>query len=367
MKICGVTASRWIAVAALTGLLMGLLSILGWSCERHFQNHYGCLPRNFALQGWSLEGAFGSQENTPWMPQLDQSDWLNLRGAFAQVIKVMTMFYFAYDVAPTRNELVYTRRGNELFVSSLSGQGRRLDSFSSPIIISLPLFSPDGKWVAYLVNFLEDKLFSKERSGVYLYDLETHQKHQIYQGYAYNLLFTPDGQWIILEREDGVYLLSLTGRLFPTWAKRIASYNMSHRGELCVVVDEPPYYVLALWQELADSNGKALALSRMDRHPLGRIVEGASGRIAWSPKGKRIAYVRRSDERISEVYISDSNGIASTLLIRQVGSVIDFVRWSSSGDKIFFLVLTPDQGGYEGSVWCMDIRAENAFKVSLFH
>jgi hypothetical protein len=366
MKMRGVTASRWFVMAIWTGILMESLFLLGWSREGYFQNPYSHFHCDTAIQDWNLGSAFEGQENASGPAWLDQPDWLDLRGAFAEFIKVMTLFCFAYDVSPTSDELVYTRGGYELFIGPPSGKGRRLDSFASPIT-GLPRFSPDGKQVAYLVNFLEDKPSFKERSGVYLYDLKTYQKRQIYQGYAHNLLFTQDERWIILEREDGVYLLSLTGKLFPTWAKRIASYNISRRGELCVEVDESPYYVIASWQELADSNGKALALSRMDRHPLRHVVESSSGRIAWSPKGNRIAYVRRSSEHISEVYISDSNGIASTLLIRQVGSLIDFVRWSSSGDKIFFLMLTPVQGGYEGSVWCMDIRAESAFKVSLFH
>jgi dipeptidyl aminopeptidase/acylaminoacyl peptidase len=106
-----------------------------------------------------------------------------------------------------------------------------------------------------------------------------------------------------------------------------------------------------------------MALSRANRHPrdpLARIAEEAKGRIAWSPKGRRIAYVRRSDNSISEVYVSENGGLTSKLLIRQVGSVICSVLWSALGDGVVFLMLTPEGGGYEGSIWWMDINAVEA-------
>jgi hypothetical protein len=296
-----------------------------------------------------------------------RDDWFNLNGAFSELIYSLTLFYFSYDVSPIEDQLVHTRvseRGTELCLTALSGDTRCIRRFYSGMVNG-PRFSPNGKRLVYMV--LRDGSIDKEKTGLYLYDLHAGQERQIYQGHAHNWLFTPDGRWIILECEDGVYLLSLTGRLLPTWARRIASYTISPRGELCVEVDEPPYYVITSWQALVEPAGKAEALLWMGRHPLRRIVESASGRIAWSPSGGRVAYVTQRNEHVVEIRVSYVGAATDVLLVRQVGSSIAHLRWSHRGDKLFFMTLTPFEGRwYEISVWCMDVGANHALKLPLF-
>jgi Tol biopolymer transport system component len=273
----------------------------------------------------------------------------------------LTKLAFAHDVSHIGRELVYTSDGKLLKVS-FSGVKEQIDQFNAPFLY-VPRFSPSGKWVAYLAFPFEDSPSSREMQGVHLYNLNTRQRRQIYRGYASNLLFTSDDRWLLLQREDGVYLLSANGEMLRTWAKRVASFNTSPRGEVCVEIDEEPFYVIADWRWLVSQDGKAMALSRANRNPqdpLARIAKETEGRVAWSPKGRRIAYIRRSDNNISEVYVSENGGLTSKLLIRQVGSVICSVLWSALGDRVVFLMLTPEGGGYEGSIWWMDINAVEA-------
>ncbi|GBC94097.1 Protein TolB [bacterium HR15] len=345
---------------------MGMRLINGWiwlslailpvysgahACSPRNQNGALSKPRDQIVQDKEFEAFLKVFTNT--------LIWKSL----AEIVKSVILIEHSYDISPTEERVAYTRGVGdctELVVVPLSGGGARPIARFRPPRIGIPRFSPDGNQIAYLTIVDENR----DESGIFLYNLKTQQQQQVYRGHATNLLFAPDGNWLIIERKDGVYLLSPRGNLLPTWAKRIASYNLSPRGELCVEVDREPYYVLASWRELTHIEGLVSALSRFSRHPLRRAVESASGRIAWSPDGKHVAYVSQPGESVSEVWVYRYETGQTDLLVRQVGGVVDLLRWSPKGDKLCFLIMNSVSGQYyEAGVWCMKIKDKDAIKL----
>lgn len=308
------------------------------------------------------------QADTPVKSRLgDQEDWLGITEAFMAFTRTLTLIHSAYDVSH-KEEIVCTRlKGacSELVIIKPFSETLCIDRFCPPVL-GIPRFSPDGKRIAYLalVNDENDKSLSK-KAGVYLYDLETGAKQCIYHGSARNILFTQDGRGIILECEKGVYVLSLKGDLLPTWAERIASYNLSSKGELIVEVSEPPYYIVTRWQELLSLSGKVSAFRRTNQHRLLRLISSASGKVAWSPDSKQFACIIQRGKYTSEVWLGNDTG-KYTLLIRQIGGFIDNLCWSHKGDKLYFLTLTLIDRGYEPSLWSIDIRTGCATKLPYY-
>jgi hypothetical protein len=343
----GNAVNRW-ALKACGTLLFALSSLTSaWSLWEHPVNLYPPMSGSSTVHRYILYPT--NQDDPQEVPLSDLvSGFVNsIADTFSDILNSLVLEFtkldFAHDVSRVSSELVYTSDG-KLLKMSFSGVKEQIDQFNAPFLY-VPRFSPSGKWVAYLAFPFEDSPSSREMQGVHLYNLNTRQRRQIYRGSAINLVFTSDDRWLLLQREDGVYLLSANGEMLRTWANRVTSFNTSPRGEVCVQIDDKPFYVITDWRWLVSQDGKAMALSRANRHPrdpLARIAEEAKGRIAWSPKGRRIAYVRRSDNSISEVYVSENGGLTSKLLIRQVGSVICSVLWSALGDRVVFLMLTPE-------------------------
>jgi len=364
----GNAVNRWALKACGTLLFAISLATSGWSLWEHPVRLYPPISGSSTVHRYIV---YPTNQDDPQEMSLSEfmSSFANfIADTFLDILNSLvlelTKLAFAHDVSHIGRELVYTSDGKLLKVS-FSGVKEQVAQFDARFLY-VPRFSPSGRWVAYLALPLEDSPSFGEMQGVYLYDLTTRQRRQIYRGSAINLVFTSDDRWLLLQREDGVYLLSANGEMLRTWANRVTSFNTSPRGEVCVQIDDKPFYVITDWRWLVSQDGKAMALSRANCHPrdpLARIAEEAKGRIAWSPKGRRIAYVRRSDNSISEVYVSENGGLTSKLLIRQVGSVICSVLWSALGDGVVFLMLTPEGGGYEGSIWWMDIDAVEARKL----
>jgi WD40 repeat protein len=297
---------------------------------------------------------------------------------WSDALRVFVSAIFAYDVSPS-GEIVYVKKQGdcmELVIQRPPSEAVCIERACAPQrSILLPRFSPDGRRVAYLLGCddSDSQAPSSDETGIYIYDLKTGAKQRVYHGGVSNFMFTPDGQNLILEREDGVYILSREGNLLPTWAKRILSYNLSPAGELVIgdialvyfrnaagelVCQEGGERVVASWRELLNPSAKELAVRRLNNNrQLKALIDRSSGRVAWSRDGKRLAYiVPRANS--CEVWLYDTRG-KHQLLIRQVDDLVGLLRWSYRGDKLYFITLS----SCDTVLWCIEVATGEVTKL----
>jgi dipeptidyl aminopeptidase/acylaminoacyl peptidase len=308
------------------------------------------------------------------------AEWLGmaLRDAMSVALRAAVSVIFAYDVSPS-GEIVYVKKQGdcmELVIQRTPSEAVCIERACAPQrSILLPRFSPDGRRVAYLLarDDSDSQAPSSDETGIYIYDLKTGAKQRVYHGVVSNFMFTPDGQNLILEREDGVYILSREGNLLPTWANRILSYNLSPAGELVIgdisriyfrnaagelVSEESGERVVASWRELLNPSAKELAVRRLNNNgQLKALIDRSSGRVAWSRDGKRLAYiVPRANS--CEVWLYDTRG-KHQLLIRQVDDLVGLLRWSYRGDKLYFITLS----SCDAVLWCIEVATGEVTKL----
>ena len=246
--------------------------------------------------------------------------------------------------SPDGSQLVFQsdRDGNwEIYTVSVDGE---LDQLTDNAADDLsPDWSPDGSRLA----------FSSNRNGkqhIYVMNVDGSALAQITNSQAEDTepAWAPDGKQIVFSSlRDGnkeIYAMNADGsnprRLtddpgadsFPRWSIDGRIVFTSNRSGL------PDIYVM-------DEDGRNVA----------RLTTMGASRAAWSPDGKRVAFVSRSPEIIGsahwlQVFVIDADGSNLKMITRSPHST--FVpKWSADGAKITFAI------EYHGAV-------ANIFEVS---
>lgn len=96
----------------------------------------------------------------------------------------------------------------------------------------------------------------------------------------------------------------------------------------------------------------------MDGTGLRRLThEGVNARPAWSPDGRRIAFVRSGANSVGDIYLMDADG--SRVVRRTVGSNFWSVAWSPDSRRL----AVSTEGLYESDVWILSADPDGSSPV----
>ena len=202
--------------------------------------------------------------------------------------------------------------------------------------------SPDGKQIVY---YAWPPAYGEEKSGIWIADANLGNDRLVVPGGAYPS-FSPGGDRLVLNGGDTLYVITtdakdgyaLTKGEYPAWSS--VSNEIVHRG--CIGGS------CGLW--VIDANGK-------DGQKRQLTTGGGDGQPAWSPDGKRIAYISKEDGNF-EIYVIGNDGSGQARLTTSPNSD-GLPVWSPDGKWIAF---RSDRGG-GWAVYVMRVDGSDVRKV----
>jgi Tol biopolymer transport system component len=208
-----------------------------------------------------------------------------------------------------------TRESALASIYKMNALGNRLEALvtDQPIMATLPMWSPDGKWIAF-----ENE--SNGQSDIYLIDIQT--------GESKNLTDNPS-----------------TDR-FSDWSPDSEKILMvSNRGDLPDT--NPGLYVI----DVEDSS--LLQLTEPD---------SINVLASWSPDGENIAFTSDRDGN-AEIYLMDSKGENVTRLTNNQ-KFDGFPTWSPDGSTIAYITLDEANGEQNPEIYLMNKDGSNQRNIS---
>lgn len=203
-----------------------------------------------------------------------------------------------------------TRESTSLSIYQMNSVGRNLKALAEdmPIIATTPVWSPDGKWIAF------DSGLSGQ-SDVYVINVET--------GEVENLTDHPSSDRFSGWSPDSNQILIT-----------------STRGDLSL--NNPAIYIMKL------GNSDLLRLTETD---------SANALPSWSPDGKKIAFTSDRDGN-AEIYVMDTNG---DNLIRMTDDprFEGFPIWSPDGTEILYIAVDEADETANSEIYIMNSDGSN--------
>jgi dipeptidyl aminopeptidase/acylaminoacyl peptidase len=183
-----------------------------------------------------------------------------------------------YAFSPDGQEICYTSNhdkveatstNNDLWIVSVNGGGARNITADNPASDSTPLYSPDGKYIAYRAQ--KRPGYESDRFRLMLYDRRTGEKTDLTEAFDH---------WV------GTFV----------WApdSRTIYFSAEHKGHnLIYAVDMRP------------TNGSSKGRMEFAKRTL---VAGQNDDLAVTPDAKRLVFSRMSVSAPNEIYASDAAG-----------------------------------------------------------
>jgi dipeptidyl aminopeptidase/acylaminoacyl peptidase len=183
-----------------------------------------------------------------------------------------------YAFSPDGQEICYTSNhdkveatstNNDLWIVPVNGGPAKNITADNPASDSTPLYSPDGKYIAYRAQ--QRPGYESDRFRLLLYDRKTGEKIDLTEGF---------------DRWAGTF----------TWApdSRMIYFSADHKGHsLIYAVDTRP--------TIGSSKGRPAFSKRV-------LVGGYNDDLAMTPEGKRLVFSRMSIAAPNEIYASDAGG-----------------------------------------------------------
>jgi dipeptidyl aminopeptidase/acylaminoacyl peptidase len=210
-------------------------------------------------------------------------------------------------------------------------------------------WTPDGKKVAYCSRKKTGKAYSvSTNTDIYLYDLATQQTGNLTEGmmgYDMNPVFSPDGKWMAWESQERDGYEADKHRLFvmnmETGEKKDLSANFDQNSESLIwSADSKSLYFVSVWH----------ALSQIYRADIGaeiitKITEGTHDYKSVYPAGDKLIAVKCSMSKPHEIYAVNPSTGEETELSFENKDILEKVemgkveqRWVTTTDNKQMLV-----------------------------
>jgi len=183
-----------------------------------------------------------------------------------------------YAFSPDGQEICYasnhdkveaTSTNNDLWIVPVNGGASKNITADNPASDSTPLYSPDGKYIAYRAQ--QRPGYESDRFRLMLYDRKTGEKTDLTEGFD---------RW--------------AGTL--TWApdSRTIYFSADHKGHSLI-------YTVDIRPTIGSSKGRPAFSKRV-------LVAGYNDDLAVTPDGKTLVFSRMSIAAPNEIYASDAGG-----------------------------------------------------------
>ena len=220
-------------------------------------------------------------------------------------------------------QLVYEAKDDLRLLTVETGETRTIEMPQQCKRAYLPVFSPDGKWIAFLCD--------APGGAVDLYRIspkgEQAQNLHTFVGYPLSIAWSGDGQRIILADNGGLLEIGANGgqpRRLPFAQTAVAQASqIASRGNRLVYVQQQEN--ANIWRVDLKSGLGGSMLAPTSRH---------QGAPAISPDGKRIAF--ESDRSgTGEVWVANLDG-SDAVQLSDFHALTGSPQWSPDGRRIAF-------------------------------
>jgi Tol biopolymer transport system component len=300
------------------------------------------------------------------------------------------------------------RKGGLQRVSSEGGPAvtaTKLDASRGEVTHRWPQFLPGGERFLYWASGNDDKLYLKD--SVRLSSLSGGEGNVVLEGVsnavwtAGHLVYRAYGdrgaRGLLAQRFD-LDRGAVSGTAFPLTPALIGGAGVSllrvsgtAGGDLVFLGEPPTWSTEMVWLDRTGAHvstlaepapwegprispdGRRVALARTDLQASHASVwvtgadgsnrvrltldGGSAGVPAWSPDGRRIAYIAGS-AKLTEIFVRPASGGPAELLVSMNGIDTDTLDWSPDGSRIAFGVFDAAAGNYD--IWTVALASKKA-------
>jgi Tol biopolymer transport system component len=231
----------------------------------------------------------------------------------------------------------------------------------------LPRWRPDGRQIAFTRAYYRLADYGLDMDG-WVVDLDDHARavgrpRSWIAGYGEDMgpVWSPDGRWVAYHSHrsaTAVPLYESPGRTDDTWLMRTAGGPEIRLTDFGYEVGPPDWspdgrrIVFDSWDKagaprfakpwiitIDPATGRSLGAKRM---PLPPDVKGIAGE-AWSPTGAEIAFIERIDDTRRALWVSRPDGGDARRLTAFASATIGGVAWTPDGRELLYSALAGDR------------------------
>jgi TolB protein len=247
----------------------------------------------------------------------------------------------AQSVVGEKVVFVSNRDGDKkmnIFTMNLDGSGQKNLTNTEGGTELDPVFSPDGKRIAFAVMPNGEK----PQSDLYVMNSDGTGRTRIVEGAG--LAFSPS--W----SPDGKRLLYTTAVFQPAIPPAMMLHvmdadgkNDEQRGEGFGAIFSPDGKSI-LFTKLKEQGDIALMIAKADGTEPKALVEGKAAFPQFSPDGKKIAYMAEGGGNQADLFIMDIDGKNGTAVTSTMDAMEFCPQWSPDGKRLYFMRFPKAEG-----------------------
>ncbi|HWC17303.1 MAG TPA: hypothetical protein VG498_09815, partial [Terriglobales bacterium] len=221
----------------------------------------------------------------------------------------------------------------------------RLTSNAPEQQVGAAAISPDGRYLAYATRY-----------GIWLKQIASGEVHRVetdLQLVPWSISWYADSSTLLLNDDKGVWRLSIIGGAAQKIYGGAFAASVAPDARLAVTsLDHRSIWV-------ADPNGE----HARQIFSLSTSISGALSRPAWSPHGKRIAYIKQTWDNAGthndEIETLGPDGTGLSVVHRQFP--IRQIHWMADG-RLLYAVLKPPEG--TNNLWAVEVNEKTGLAAS---
>jgi Tol biopolymer transport system component len=243
--------------------------------------------------------------------------------------------------------------GGALYVAADDGSNltrisdRMIDPQINPPYIPSYRWSPDGKSLAFATA-------GQKQSELWLMDITIGQSRSIFSGPStIQILGWPEGVniYILLEQGDGqvVYRVNVDG------SEKSQSAQLAR--EVIDVAMSPDGTQIVFSSIGADGNAEGFWILTVNDSRKRILMPNAASSPAWSPDGRRIAFVYTGENNDLDIYVISAVGSGLMDVTNHADFADDSPVWSPDGARLAFVArtFTKDGFGADDQIYVVDV------------
>ena len=271
---------------------------------------------------------------------------IGLAATFAAASAPATGSRLVADAAQGKSKIAFISRGSQrghgLYVASADGRGQR--RLTGPALDRTPVWSPDRRRIAFesvhACRSAGSPASCDHTTGVYVVNADGSFRLRLARNGSAPA-WSPDGRTIAFFSGTKIYLMNADGsehrpltRSLGAGRKRSLAWSPDGRKLAFLTDRDCRQFCFNLY--VVGSDGSGLRNLTLELAAGGSPGRGPASDPAWSPDGRKLAFVRLNARLGSPIYVVKADGSGLRRLTR--GPTLDFEpTWSPDGRKLAFV------------------------------